>query len=102
MLYQEISDNPYEYKRTAIKSFVENYESYYIGLKNKDIIWDKAKQLMSSGLREKDAIHVSCAIYQNCDAFITTDKRITKYIDDEIKIYNPVEFVNYLEEIDYE
>ena len=34
---------------------------------------------------KKDAIHVSCAIYQNCDAVITTDKRITKYIDDEIK-----------------
>ena len=102
MLYQEISDNPYEYKRTAIKVFVENYESYYIGLKHKDNIWNKAKQIMLSGIKEKDAIHISCAIYQKCDAFITTDKRLMKYDDKEIKIYNPIEFINHLEEIGYE
>lgn len=102
MLYQEISDNPYEYKRIAIKEFIENNESYYIGLKNKDIIWNKAKKLMLKGIKEKDAIHISSAIYQNCDAFITTDKKLIKFNNNEIKIYNPIEFINYLEEMDYE
>ena len=102
ILYQEISDNPYEYKRSAIKSFVQNYESFYIGLKNKENIWNKTKQIMSTGIKEKDAIHISCAISQKCDAFLTTDKRLMKYDDKEIRIYNPIEFINYLEEIEYE
>lgn len=53
---------------------------------------------MKTGIKYKDACHVACAIYANCEYFITTDKRLLKYKSDKIKLVNPIDFIDILEE----
>lgn len=66
---------------------------------HKDIIDAKANEIMKSGIKEKDATHVACAIYGKADVFLTTDKRLLRLKTDEIAIMNPVEFVREAEEL---
>ena len=65
----------------------------YVGVQRSTIIQDKVNEIMSTGVKEKDAIHVASAIYAKCDYFITTDRRLLKYKTPEIKMVNPIEFV---------
>ena len=50
-----------------------------------------------TGVKHKDACHVACAIIAECDYFISTDDRLLKYVSD-IKVVNPIEFINGWEE----
>ncbi|MDR3062517.1 MAG: hypothetical protein LBU40_00065 [Methanobrevibacter sp.] len=50
------------------------------------------------GIKQKDAIHISCAIISECFYFITTDYKLIKKNIDEINIINPIDFVR-LEEL---
>jgi len=52
---------------------------------------------MVSGIKEKDALHVACAIHASCDYFLTTDDRLLKYKTDKIKFANPVQFISEME-----
>jgi len=56
-----------------------------------------AKEIMTTGINAADAAHVSCAIADNCNHFITVDKHILKYQDKRIIICNPIEFINHIE-----
>ena len=38
-------------------------------------ISEKATQLMTIGLHQKDAAHIACAIHLNADCFLTTDRQ---------------------------
>ena len=49
-------------------------------------------------MKTADAFHISCAIEGECDYFITTDKQLLKYKNNEIIICNPVQFFDYMEE----
>lgn len=53
---------------------------------------------MNTGVKEKDAFHVSCAIYAECDYFITTDDRLLKYQTNQLHLVTPYEFIRRLEE----
>ena len=55
---------------------------------------------MKTGIKMKDAYHVSCAILTGCDYFLSTDKRLLKYRTSEITILNPTEFVKEVENKD--
>ncbi len=48
---------------------------------------------MKTGIKMKDAYHIACAIEGGCDYLITTDKRMTKYRVDDIKVINPIDFI---------
>ena len=48
---------------------------------------------MKHGIKEKDALHISCAIKSGCEYFITTDNKLIKKNIAKIKIINPVNFV---------
>jgi len=52
-----------------------------------------ADEIIKTGIKKKDATHLACSIIANCDYFITTDKRVLKYVTDRIKIINPINFV---------
>ncbi len=52
---------------------------------NKQIL-ERAKELISLGLKSKDALHVSCAIEGRCDYFLTTDDKVLKKLKDYKKI----------------
>ena len=47
--------------------------------------------------KDRDALHVSCAIEGGADYFITTDIRLLKFSSDEIKIVDPIDFIKLLE-----
>ena len=98
MLDYENSENPYELRRTAIAKFIEDNASEYVSKDVKDKIEEIAKDIMDTGVKEKDAIHTACAIYSSCDYMLSTDIRLLKYKTDKIKLMNPVDFVYEMEE----
>ena len=52
---------------------------------------------MTIGIKEKDALHLSCAIFANCDYFITTDDKLLSYKTNQIKTLNPIQFIYEME-----
>ena len=98
MLRKENSDNPFKNKREHIEQFLSSYADVYIGADQEDKILPRAKEIMDTGIKAKDAIHAACAIEAGCDYLITTDKRFSGLRSSEIKVINPVDFVR-LEEI---
>lgn len=93
MLRYECGQNPYEMRRKAIMQFVDTYTVAYVGLERKDKIVSMAAEIVSTGIKFKDACHVASAVYANCEYFISTDKRLLKYKTDQIKLVSPIDFV---------
>jgi len=92
----ENSKNPYPLRRETICKF--SYRcTQYVDETNADEVIKIATPIMASGVKEKDALHVACAIHTSCDYFLTTDDRLLKYITERIKILSPVEFVSEME-----
>lgn len=82
------------------KETIDNWKKYsVIDTDETEKIIETAKALQKKGVKSKDALHVACAVELNCDYFITTDlfliKKLTTF--DLIKVVNPVDFINYLE-----
>ena len=61
-----------------------------------DIV-DKAKSIQRLGIKSKDSLHIACAIYSECNFFITTDAKLLNKEIDGIKILNPIDFVREFE-----
>ena len=93
ILRYENNANPFNIRRTAIDAFIQKNSSVYVGFDKASDIDGIAKEVMSTGVKAKDAIHVACAIYAGCDYFISTDKRLLKYRTDRIRIVDPLEFI---------
>ncbi|MCL2048080.1 MAG: hypothetical protein FWG87_05065 [Defluviitaleaceae bacterium] len=90
---KELSDSPFEDTSLSILEFIESNATFLIGeLKNTAAI-SLTEEIMSTGIKLKDASHTACAIIANCDYLITTDKRLAKFQDPRIKILNPIEFL---------
>jgi predicted nucleic acid-binding protein len=53
--------------------------------------------LKNYNIRTKDALHIACSVYTGSDYFITTDKQLYKLKLNDIKIINPLTFLNELE-----
>lgn len=56
-----------------------------------------AEPIMRTGVKEKDAFHVACAMYAKCDYFITTDDRLLKFHTEQISLVTPGEFIRRME-----
>ncbi|MCL2047219.1 MAG: hypothetical protein FWG87_00690 [Defluviitaleaceae bacterium] len=88
----ENSRNRYKLRQDTIHKF--SYRCVqYVDETNEDSIIKIALPIMAQGVKEKDSLHVACAVYSACDYFITTDDRLLKYKDDRIKLLNPVQFI---------
>jgi predicted nucleic acid-binding protein len=61
-------------------------------------IIEYAENLKIKNIRTKDALHIACSVYTNSDYFITTDKQLFNLKLNDIKIINPLTFMNELEE----
>ena len=85
-------------RREAIFNFIDENASGYVGEERKSVIEAKAFEIMKTGIKFKDACHVSAAIYAGCKYFISTDIRLLKYHTDEIKMVNPIAFVIEMED----
>lgn len=84
-------------RKQIISNFMETNESYHVGPEREADVSKIAKSIMQTGVKEKDAFHVACAILSECDYFITTDDRLLKYQDSEIALVTPGEFIRRLE-----
>ena len=62
-------------------------------IKHKKYVRETADKIMKTGVKEKDAAHIACALLAGCEYFITTDDRLLKYENDRIGIVTPVEFL---------
>lgn len=92
----ENSKNPYPLRRETIQRF--SYRcTQHVDETNVSEIVKIAKPIMKSGVKEKDALHVACAIFASCDYFLTTDDRMLKYETKKIKLVTPVQFINKME-----
>ena len=89
MLEYENMRNPFDIRREIIKW----KDIAVINVTANDDIIAVAERLVKIGLRSKDAIHVACAAYSNCDYFITTDMGIISKKLDLIKTVNPIDFI---------
>jgi predicted nucleic acid-binding protein len=91
MLKFENSRSIFDSQKKAIARW-EDLSSCFI--EKSEEIMAIAKEIVATNVKEADAVHVACAIAGNCDYFITVDKRLLKYKDKRILIYNPIEFIN--------
>jgi len=83
-----------EESRQHIQNFViSNADTYISKVKNYDEIEKLSNEIVQTGIKPKDATHLACAITAECDYFITTDGRVTKYKTDRIKVVNPIDFI---------
>ena len=87
----ENSRNMFDGKKRAIAQW-EKLSSFFV--EKSEEIRKMAKEIMTTGIKAADAVHVACAIVGKCDYFITVDKRLLKYQDKRITIYSPIEFIN--------
>ena len=97
MLRYECGNNPVSMRRDAIFDFIDNNIIGYVGDDRKELIEEKASEIMKTGVKFKDACHVAAAIYAKCEYFISTDIRLLKYRSKEIKMVAPIEFVTEME-----
>ncbi|MDR0912658.1 MAG: hypothetical protein LBM96_08700 [Methanobrevibacter sp.] len=95
ILDYENKENPYRQRRENIQSW-ENKSIFYC--KPLDEILNKTEELEIKGIKKKDALHISCALYSKCEYFITTDVKLLKKQVDGIKIVNPITFIEEMEE----
>ena len=94
ILDYENSVNPHEERQNSIIAW-RNVANIKVGAsKDIDVL---CSEIMKKGIKEKDALHVACAIKADCEYFLTTDKKLLNKKFKEIVAINPLDFVRNLE-----
>ena len=93
----ENSNNRSVQKKLAIEKFMKEYAALYVSNKKEKDIENIADAIMETGIKEKDAYHVACAVIAGCDYFVTTDDRLLKYQSEKIRLVTPGEFIRRVE-----
>ena len=86
----ENSDSPYEDNKKAIALWKTIADEI---CRSSDEILALGKEIMKFGIKEKDALHIACAVESGCDYFITTDKKVQNKTVPNIKIVSPIAFI---------
>ena len=88
--------NPFEERRNTI----DKWKSHAIIdiVETGDII-NNAGLIRKFGVKNKDALHVACAIEAGCNYFLSTDDSLPQKLSglDKIKVLNPISFLTVLE-----
>lgn len=93
----ENSNNRSMQKKLAIQKFMNEYAALYVSNRNEKDITKLAEAIMETGIKEKDAYHVACAVMAECNYFVTTDDRLLKYQSEKIKLVTPGELIRRME-----
>jgi len=88
--------NKYDDRRNAIYDWKKIAKIHCV--ENDKIIEYAEKLKKEKNIRTKDALHIACSVYTNSDYFITTDKQLFNLRLDDIRIINPLNFLNEVEE----
>jgi len=83
--------------KNSINNFFQN-AAFYIDHTNAASVGKRAVEIMKTGIKTRDAYHISCAIEGNCNYFITTDRLLFKHKQIDIIICNPIQFLDYYRE----
>ena len=95
ILDYENGKNPYTDRRLMIAPW-KSLATEIVSEEN-EMILSFAEQLAHRGIKNYDALHISCANYAKCDYFLTTDKKLLNSAIHEIRIVNPLVFVSEME-----
>lgn len=108
ILEYENSRNPYADRKSYIKSISTLCRQ--VIKPHLDIRMLAENITKKSNALEKDALHLACAVYSNCDYFITCDDKLIRTINrnqadlkeiiGDIKLYNPIDFLRKEMDID--
>ena len=108
MLDYENSKNPFTDRKTHIQSISTLCKE--IIMPHNDIRLIAKNIVEKSNAKEKDALHLACAIYNRCEYFITCDDKFIKTIIrnknkleevlGNIRLFNPIDFLRKEMEID--
>lgn len=98
MIHYENEQKPDEHQKRDIEKFFKTYRKLHIGVEFAETLTDIVQSIMFAGIKRKDAYHIACSIFAECDYLITVDKRLLKFQSEKIKIINPIEFVKILKE----
>ena len=90
MMDYEISSNPFFDRKLA---FLKWKNIAVIDVDPIEKILIKGKELNKKAIKRKDALHIACAIEAECEYFLTTDKKIINKNISEIKLINPLDFI---------
>ena len=93
----ENSNNRSIQKKMAIEKFMKDYATLYVSNKHGDMLAEIADSVMETGVKEKDAYHVACALMAECDYFVTTDDRLLKYQSEKINLVTSGVFIRRME-----
>lgn len=93
ILWYENSQNPFMMRKTAISVFLRQYGSLYVSSERAAIVQKLAADIMRSGMKAKDALHVACALDAGCDYLLSTDDRLLRYKHENLLLLNPMDFI---------
>ena len=93
MMDYEISSNPFYDRQIA---FVKWKNIAVVDIDPMEEILINGKNLIQKNIKRKDALHIACAIKAECEYFLTTDYKILNKDIPEIKLINPIDFVQLL------
>ena len=101
VLEYENSRNPFIDRKDHIESVSSLYRE--VIEPNKEIKATAKSIMEKSNAKERDALHLACAIYNKCDYFITCDDRFIRTINNneyplknligDIKLFYPIDFL---------
>jgi len=94
VLDYENSANPYQNRKLAITKWKG---VSVIDVEPSDSILNCGSEIMRKGIKNKDALHIACAIEAKCEFFLTTDKKLLRTEFDNIKVISPIDFIKTLE-----
>ena len=97
ILHYENSQCKNEIRKESVSNFMKAYSKIHIDMNCGERVLKLSEKIISTGIKPKDAYHLTSALLAECDYFLTTDDRLLKYKTDEIILMNPVEFIEILE-----
>lgn len=92
ILDYENHKNPYQERKIRIKGW-NKYAVLNIG--ESPIIIKTAQALGEKGFGKIDSLHIACAIFAECEFFLTTDDKILKLSElvKDIRVNDPIGFI---------
>jgi predicted nucleic acid-binding protein len=93
VLMEEVYENSNVENKNYIMNFLQENMTSFVGADLIDKLEPVISAIKDTGIKDKDAIHLSCALQAECNYFITTDKRLLKYKNDKMCVINPTDFI---------
>ena len=89
----ENSKNPNKDISKIISDFFA-HATIFVDYDKEEVVGKLSEKIIIQGVKNKDAIHMACAIEAGCNYFLTTDDVILKrYSGNDIRVCSPIEFI---------